>query len=214
MPPHPRRFPRALGALAVTAAIALVPATAFATRAQSSTPVPLAAWAATFCTSFAPYETAALAAQKQMQLAFAGVEDRTQGAAARTAIGETLTTAGAAAQSAASAARATGVPDLPNGSKLAEEIALTLVDTGETYAKVAAQSASFPTKPKALRAAITKAAKQLATALDPDTDHAKRLRKLDKGNKVAKAISSDPTCAASNPATSTTAPVATIPPAP
>ena len=65
MPPASTPVPRAgaLGALAVTAMVALVPATAFATRSQSTTPVPLATWAATFCTSFAPYETAALAAQ-------------------------------------------------------------------------------------------------------------------------------------------------------
>ena len=76
----------------------------------------------------------ALAARSGCRSAFASVEDRTQGAAARTAIGETLTTASAAARADR---RHRGPrhrsPDLANGSKLAEEISLTLVDTGEAY---------------------------------------------------------------------------------
>ena len=48
---------------------------------------------------------------------------------------------------------------------------------------------------------MSKIAKQLADALDPSSPHSKRLKKLDRGNKVATAISADPTCAATTTAT-------------
>jgi hypothetical protein len=187
---------RALCALAVAAAVALVPGATFAMPAQSATKLPLEAWAATFCTSFAAYETEALATQQQMQLAYAGVQNATEGAAATAALGDAFTATSDSARVAATAASANGIPDLTNGKQLAHEIEQALVATSTAYAKAAKQSSSLPTAQKKLSAAVNTIAKQLAVALDPSSPHARRLKKLDRGNKVGKAISSDPTCAA------------------
>ena len=122
--------------------------------------------------------------------------DATEGAAVDAPRRLAATRSAAAAHQSrgrATAASANGVPDVTNGKQLAHEIEQTLVDTSTAYAKAAKQSSSLPTAPKKLSAAVKKIAKQLAAALDPSSPHAKRLEKLDRGNTIAKAISSDPT---------------------
>ncbi len=192
--------------LAVLAAVALVPGTAFAVRTQSTTKVPIGTWAATFCTSFAAYEKDALAAHQQMQVAFAGVQNATEGATATAALGDAFTATRGSAQAAATAATANGIPDVTDGKALAHEIEQTLIDTSTAYTKAAQRASSLPTAPKKLSAAVTKIAKQLAAALDPSSPHAKRLKKLDRGNRVARAISADPTCVAASNGGGTTTP--------
>jgi hypothetical protein len=214
MPARPLRFTRALSASAVIAVVTLVPGVASAARAQGANTVPLETWAATFCTSFAAYETDALAAQQQMQMAFAGVENATAGAEATAALGGSFAATSESAKAAATATSANGIPDLANGKQLAAEIEATLIDTSTAYAKAAKQSSSMPTAPRRLQAAVTKLAKRLAAALDPASPHAKRLKRLDRGNKVAQAISSDPTCVSASSATGTTTAPATNQPAP
>ena len=111
--------------------------------------MPLATWAATFCTSFAAYEKDADAAQQQTQVALAGVQDATEGATATAALGDAFAaTQRRRPQAAATAATANGVPDVTNGTALAREIEETLADTSTAYAKAAKRSTSLPTAPK------------------------------------------------------------------
>jgi hypothetical protein len=111
-------------------------------------------------------------------------------------MGDSFRTTSASAQAAAVAATANGVPDVTNGKALAREIQQTLTLTSKAYTAAAKKLASAPTAPKKLSAAAKNIAKGLADALDPSGPHAKRLKKLDTKNAVAKAISSDPTCTA------------------
>jgi hypothetical protein len=98
-----------------------------------------------------------------------------------------------------------------HGKALAQEIQATLVDTAKVYAKVAKQTSTMPVAPKKLSKAARKAAGTVADALDPKSAHAKRLKKLDTTNAVAKAISADPTCAAAANTGAATAPTTTTP---
>jgi hypothetical protein len=211
MPGRIRSFASALCALAVATVVTLGPGVAHAASATNATPVPVPAWAAKFCTSFAAYETDALAAQQQLQAAFAGVKDSTAGATATAGLVDAFTKTSASAQAAAAAATANGVPDVARGQALAHEIEQTLADTSKVYAKMAKKASSLPVAPSKLSAAARKVSAAIANALDPKSPHAKRLKKLDSGNTVAKAISADPTCAAAvsnagspTPATTTT----------
>ena len=96
--PMPRARPRFTGALCALMVLAVRrggrarPGTAFATRGRRARPrCRLGTWAATFCTAFAAYEKDALAAQQKTQVAFAGVQDATEGATATAALGDAFT---------------------------------------------------------------------------------------------------------------------------
>ena len=196
MPGRFRPFAGALCALAVATLVTLGSGAAHAASAANPTPVPVQDWAAKFCTSFAAYETDALAAQQRLQAAYAGVQDSTAGKTAAAGLGDAFTKTSASAKAAATAATANGVPDVARGQALAHEIELTLAATSKVYAKMAKKASSLPVAPNKLSAAASKVSADIADALDPKSPHAKRLKKLDTGNTVAKAIRADPTCAA------------------
>jgi hypothetical protein len=211
MPARLRLLSTAASAVLVATLSVATTGVATAARATDPTPVPLSDWAAKFCTSFATYETDALAAQAKLQTAFAGVKDSTEGATTTGALADVFTKASTSAQAAATAATANGVPDVAHGAALAQEIDGTLADASKAYAKVAKKSSSLPTAPKKLSQAAKKISGEMADALDPTSAHAKRLKKLDTKNAVAKAISSDPTCAAAANASGTTTPAQSTP---
>jgi uncharacterized phage infection (PIP) family protein YhgE len=175
------------------------------------TKVPLTDWVSRFCTTFAAYETDALAAAAKLQTAVAGVKDSSEGANATSDLAAALTKVSETAQAAATAATANGVPDVAKGAALAREIEGTLVDASKAYAKAAKKAPSLPTAPAKLKRAARSISSDLAVALAPNTPHAKRLKRLDTNNAVAKAISADPVCSAARAATGTTTPTTSTP---
>ena len=92
-------------ALALVTGSVLVPLAAPAASAATP-PVPLNQWVATFCQTFASYETDALAVTAQLQTAVAGVTDSTAGGATVAALTDSLRRAGSSAERAARAATA------------------------------------------------------------------------------------------------------------
>jgi len=192
-------MPVALRTLVVAAVVAagtvLVPAAAGA-AAASGTPVPLSQWVATFCQTFAAYETDALAAQAKLHRAVAGVADSTAGASAAADVAAGFRKAGQSARAAAAAATANGVPDVQHGKALTRELAIVLETASRTYAREAKRASSLPAEPKALTTAAKKIGAGLVKGLDADGAHAKRLQRLDASNAMGGAIAADPTCAA------------------
>jgi hypothetical protein len=61
---------------------------------------------------------------------------------------------------------------------------------------VAEESSALPENPAKLSRAAKRLGTDLAGQLDAQGTHAKRLRRLDASNQLARAISADPTCAA------------------
>jgi hypothetical protein len=187
---------RTLVAAAVVAAgVALLPGGAGAASAAGP-PVPLNQWVATFCQTFATYETDALAAQAQLRAAVAGTTDSTGGAGTTAGLAPALRKAGQSAQAAAGAATANGVPDVENPRALTRELQSVLRKASRTYTREAQRAASMPTEQKALTKAAEKIGIDLGQGLDAQGAHAKRLAQLDASNALGGAISADPTCAA------------------
>jgi len=195
-------MPVAVRTLVVAALVAagtlLVPAAAGAARAAGATgtPVPLSQWVATFCQTFASYETDALAAQAKLHSAVAGVADSTAGASAAADVAAAFRKAGESAGAAAAAATADGVPDVPHGRALTRALATVLETASRTYTREAKPASSLPAEPKALTKAAKKIGAGLVQGLDANGAHAKRLQKLDASNAMGGAIAADPTCAA------------------
>jgi hypothetical protein len=153
-------------------------------------------WVATFCQTFATYETDALAAQVKLQTAIAGVSDPTAGATATADVSDAFRKAGQSARAAAAAATANGIPDVKNGTALTRELRAVLNQAGKTYTQQAKRASSLPVGPKELTKAAKKIGTDLGKGLDAQGTHAKRLQQLDSSNAMGGAIATDPTCAA------------------
>jgi hypothetical protein len=182
-------------AAVVAAGTVLGPAAAGAVAA-TGTPVPLSQWVATFCQTFASYETDALAAQAKLRSAVAGVADSTAGASAAADVAAAFRKAGQSARTAAAAATANGVPDVQHGKALTRELATVLETASRAYAREAERASSLPAEPKELTKAAKKIGTRLVQGLDANGAHAKRLQKLDASNVMGGALAADPTCAA------------------
>jgi hypothetical protein len=197
--------------LLVTAVVlvtgSVLPPTAAAGAATADTPpVPLNQWVATFCQTFAAYETDALAAAELLRTAVAGVSDSAAGGATVVAVGDSLRKAGSSAERAARAATANGVPAVEHGKGLTEELRAVLTQASKTYAALSQRAGSrLPVEPKRLSAAAEKIVTDLGKGLSKGA-HAKRLRQLDGSNAMGAAVAADPTCAAAANAGGTTVP--------
>ena len=196
----------------LVAAVALVtgsvlPATAVAVAATADAPrVPLHQWVATFCQTFAAYETDALAAAAQLQTAVAGVTDPAAGSSTVVAVTDSLRKAGSSAERAARSATADGVPDVENGKALTQELRAVLTQASRTYAVQARRAGSkLPAEPKRLSVAAKKLGADLGKGLNAGA-HAKRLQQLDRSDAMGGAVTADPTCAAAANAGGTTVP--------
>ena len=193
-------------ALALVTGSVLVPIAAPAATAATP-PVPLNQWVATFCQTFASYETDALAVAAQLQTAVAGVTDSAAGGATVTALTDSLRRAGSSAERAAKAATANGVPDVENGKALTRELRILLTQASKTYAAQSSRAGSkLPVEPKKLSAAAKKIGTNLGKGLSAQGAHAKRLQKLDHSNAMGGAVTADPTCAAAANAAGATVP--------
>src|SRR4051812_9985469 len=111
-----------VAAVVLVSGSVVLPAAAAGAATAGTPPVPLNQWVATFCQTFAPYETDALAAAAQLRTAIAGVADTTAGGSTVAAITDSLRQAGNAAARAARAATANGVPDVEHGKALTREL--------------------------------------------------------------------------------------------
>jgi len=192
--------------LALVTGSVLVPITAPAASAATP-PVPLNQWVATFCQTFASYETDALAVAAQLQTAVAGVTDSAACGAMVAALTDSLRKAGSSAERAARAATANGVPDVENGKALTLELRAVLIQASKTYAAQSRRAGSkLPVAPKRLGAAAKKIGTDLGKGLSAQGAHAKRLQKLDHSNAMGGAVTADPTCAAAANAGGTTEP--------
>jgi hypothetical protein len=196
-----------IAAVVLASGSVLLPtATAGAATARTP-PVPLNQWVATFCQTFATYETAALNAAGQLQTAIAGVADSTAGRAAGVAVTDSLRKAGNAAERAARAATANGVPDVKNGKALTQELRAVLTEASKVYAAQARLAGSkLPVDPKRLSAAAKTIGTNLSHGVNAQGAHAKRLQQLDGSNAMGNAVAADPTCAAAANAGGTTVP--------
>jgi hypothetical protein len=198
---------RLLVAAVVLVSGSVVLPTAAAGTATSGPPVPLNQWVATFCQTFAPYETDALAAAAQLRTAIAGVADKTAGSSTVVAITDSLRQAGNAAARAARAATANGVPDVEHGKALTQELRAVLTRASKVYAAQSQRARSkLPADPKRLSTAAKKIGTDLGHGLNAQGAHAKRLQQLDGSNAMGSAVAADPTCAAAANAGGTTAP--------
>ncbi len=198
---------RLLVAAAVLVAGSVLPPAAAAGAATADTPpVPLNQWVATFCQTFATYETDALAAAQQLRTAVAGVTDSTAGGATVVAVSESLRKAGSSAERAARAATTNGVPDVEHGKGLTEELRAVLTQASKTYTALSRRAGSrLPVEPKRLSAAAKRIGTDLGKGLRKGA-HAQRLRQLDGSNAMGVAVAADPTCAAAANAGGTTVP--------
>jgi hypothetical protein len=197
---------RLLVAAMVLVTGSVLPATAAAGAAAAAPPVPLDQWVATFCQTFATYETDALAAAAQLRTAVVGVTDSTAGGSTVVAVTDSLRKAGSSAERAARAATANGVPDVENGKALTRELRAVLIQASKTYAAQSQRAGSkLPVAPKRLSAAAKKIGTDLGKGLKAG-GHAKRLQQLDRSDAMGGAVAADPTCAAAANAGGTTAP--------
>jgi len=198
---------RLLVAAMVLVTGSVLPATAAAGAAAAAPPVPLDQWVATFCQTFATYETDALAAAAQLRTAVVGVTDSAAAGSTVVAVTDSLRKAGSSAERAARAATANGVPDVENGKALTRELRAVLIQASKTYAAQSRRAGSkLPVAPKRLSAAAKKIGTDLGKGLSAQGAHAKRLQKLDHSNAMGGAVTADPTCAAAANACGTTAP--------
>jgi len=197
---------RLLVAAMVLVTGSVLPATAAAGAAAAAPPVPLDQWVATFCQTFATYETDALAAAAQLRTAVVGVTDSTAGGSTVVAVTDSLRKAGSSAEQAARAATANGVPDVENGKALTRELRAVLIQASKTYTAQSQRAGSkLPVAPKRLSAAAKKIGTDLGKGLKAG-GHAKRLQQLDRSDAMGGAVAADPTCAAAANAGGTTAP--------
>jgi hypothetical protein len=198
---------RLLVAAMVLVTGSVLPATAAAGAATAAAPpVPLDQWVATFCQTFATYETDALAAAAQLRTAVVGVTDSAAAGSTVVAVTDSLRKAGSSAEQAARAATANGVPDVENGKALTRELRAVLIQASKTYAAQSRRAGSkLPVAPKRLSAAAKKIGTDLGKGLKAG-GHAKRLQQLDRSDAMGGAVAADPTCAAAANAGGTTAP--------
>jgi hypothetical protein len=196
-----------VAAVVLVSGSVVLPTAAARAATAGPPPVPLNQWVATFCQTFAPYETDALAATAQLRTAIAGVADATAGSSTVVAITASLRQAGNAAAKAARAATANGVPDVAHGKALTQELRAVLTRASKVYAAQSGRARSkLPVDPKRLSTAAKKMATDLGHGLNAQGAHAKRLQQLDGSNAMGSAVAADPTCAAAADAGGTTAP--------
>src|SRR5690349_12117516 len=145
--PTPARL-LAAALVLVSGSVLLSPGPVGATT-PGAPPVPLNQWVATFCRTFAAYETDALQAAAQLQTAVVGVADSTAGGATTVALTDALRQAGSSAARAARAATANGVPDVTNGKALVKELRAVLTQASDVYRRAAQRAGSkLPVDPK------------------------------------------------------------------